>query len=64
VAKVTWFYASTFLYGGVRQICSKHKTFYSAERAAKRCENMGGAYHDEIWEVFVYQRKEVKRGRP
>jgi len=55
--KVTTFYMTTFMYGSTRTICSKHKTFYAAKRAARKCEKRGGAFHDEIWEVVIYPRE-------
>lgn len=37
-------------------ICSKHITYYGAEKAAIKCEKKGGSHH-EIWEVRIYRRK-------
>lgn len=51
------FYATVFQYGSTPTICSKHKTFNAAEKAAKKCEKRGGAHHD-IWEVRIHKRKE------
>lgn len=58
--KVTSWFVTVFEYGSGPSICSWHKTFYNAERAAIKCENRGGAHH-EIWEVKIYPRVE-RRG--
>ena len=53
-------FATVFWYGSPT-ICSWHKTFYGAERAAKKCESRGGAHHYEIWEVLKHKRKAPRR---
>jgi hypothetical protein len=52
-------YMTVLQYGSRPQICSKHRTFHAAVRAAKKCERQGGMHHD-IWEVRVYPQKITK----
>lgn len=44
-----------FYYGSSLTICSKHKNYYSAEKAAIKCEKKGGAKHI-IAQVTQYRR--------
>jgi hypothetical protein len=54
-------YASVFWYGSTEVVCSLHKTFYAADRAAKKCEKRGGIFHHAIWEINSYKRKRVSK---
>ena len=38
-------YRTMFLYGCSRTICSEHRTFSAAQRAARKCEAEGGSRH-------------------
>ena len=38
-------YWTMFNYGDSQTICSTHRTLLAAKRAAKTCENRGGAKH-------------------
>jgi len=49
-------HATVFKYGGCDTICSQHKTFSAAEKAARKCEAAGGCKH-EIWEIRKYKIK-------
>lgn len=46
---------------GLETICSKHKTFAAAEKAAIKCENAGGAEH-KIIEAKVIPRRSYGKG--
>jgi hypothetical protein len=53
--KVMTTYLTIFKYGGCDSICSRHKTYIGAFRAAARCEERGGARH-RIWKVNKMRR--------
>jgi hypothetical protein len=42
---------------GIDQVCSKHKTYAAAEKAAKSCEAEGGARHRIILAIKIKRRR-------
>jgi len=47
---------------GIDQVCSKHRTYAAAEKAASRCEAAGGAKHRIILAIKIRRGKTLAPG--